>query len=119
MKQAQGNSTFFCLSWEFYVPFTGPRHYRTNPSRKWQKYRDKGSAESALDERGYKMENVLPIRIVQDILFMPDFVESIGAMRFGVVFWMHYKKWLVRRKIHCSLLLQIMEEFASGEFFFH
>jgi arylsulfatase A-like enzyme len=65
------DSTFFAFL-SFYAVH-GPIQ---TTNQKWQKYRDKALG-SGLDERGYKMENVLPIRIVQDNPIYAGLVESM------------------------------------------
>ncbi|MCM4152085.1 DUF4976 domain-containing protein [Arenibacter sp. N53] len=65
------DSTFFAFL-SFYAVH-GPIQ---TTDQKWQKYRDKAQ-NRGLAESGYKMENVLPIRIVQDNPIYAGLVESM------------------------------------------
>jgi len=65
------DSTFFAFL-SFYAVH-GPIQ---TTNQKWQKYRDKAQ-NKGLRESGYKMENVLPIRIVQDNPIYAGLVESM------------------------------------------
>ncbi|WP_149304669.1 sulfatase [Pareuzebyella sediminis] len=67
----QKDSTFFAFL-SFYAVH-GPIQ---TSEPKWQKYRDKAEAQG-IAERGYEMERVLPIRIVQDNPIYGGLVEAM------------------------------------------